>query len=89
MLQHQLIMKKLILLIPILLAFGCTDADKAKIFSYGSKHHITLYGASGTKIGEWDSTGTLNDIAGDGCEFMDTASKKLVTIRGTMVITQD
>ena len=67
---------------------GCTDAQRANLSSFGSRHKITLY--SGDKIiGQWTSTGKIIHGEGGRASFKDEASEKLVEIYGTWIIEQN
>lgn len=70
-------------------ASACTDADRAQISAYGNKFHVTLYGASGIVVKEWDSNGKVStEDRSDGWYFMDAATGKLVRVSGTVVVEQ-
>lgn len=74
--------------IPLMgLISSCSDATNAAISAYGQKHHIKLY-SGGVLIGEWESTGKINNEAhSDGYYFKDDKTGKLVTICGQIIIT--
>lgn len=69
---------------------ACKDSEIAQYESIGSKHRITLYGANGTPIRQWESTGNVsNEQNSDGWYFKDAATGKLVEVTGTLVIEQE
>ena len=79
----------LILLLVILSSIGCTSADRAKIFAYGSKHKITLY-SGGIAVKVWHSSGAIsNEAHSDGYYFKDDETGKLVSVSGQIVIEQE
>ena len=48
-----------------------------------------MYGATGTVIKVWESTGNVsNEAQSDGWYFKDEATGKLVEVTGTLVIEQ-
>lgn len=84
-------MKYLVLISLVLSMFlsSCTSADRAKIFSYGSHHKITLY-SGGVPVRVWHSSGAIsNEEKSDGYYFQDDQTGKLVGISGTVVIEQE
>lgn len=73
----------------ILASTGCTNADRAKIFAYGSKHKITLY-SGGVAVRVWHSSGAIsNEERSDGYYFMDDDSRRLIRVSGDLVIEQE
>jgi hypothetical protein len=77
------------ILLLISLLNGCTSADRAKVFAYGSKHKITLY-SGGIAVRVWHSSGAIsNEEKSDGYYFMDDATHKLVSVSGQVVIEQE
>ena len=69
---------------------GCKDADVQQLNALGSRHKITLYGASGTVIQTWESTGNVsNESNSDGWYFKDEKTGKLVEVTGTLIIEQE
>lgn len=73
----------------ILMTIGCTNASRAQLNGYGSDFVITQYGCDGTMINQWISTGkVLTEEHSDGYYFMDSESRKLIRITGTLVIEQ-
>jgi len=82
-------MKKLLVVLALaLVATGCTDATKSKIFGLGDQFKIEMY-SGGVKVREWTSTGkVLSEKSSDGYYFTDKATGKLVEVSGDCVITQ-
>jgi len=79
-----------VLTLATLTLFGCTDAQRQQVDSFGSKHHVTLYAADGHVIKQWEATGNVsNETQSDGWFFRDEATGKLVEITGTIVIEQE
>ena len=79
-------MKYALIVLALALGVGCSNAEKAKIGSWGEKHRITLY-SGGQKIGEWTCTGRVeNEESSDGFFFLDDKTGKLVRVGGTIVI---
>lgn len=80
----------MIILLGIIATLGitsCKDATKAQYQALGKRHKITLYGATGTVINSWISTGNVSNSAhSDGWYFEDEKTGKLVEITGTLVI---
>ena len=81
-------MKKLIIFVMVIVALSsCKDATTAQFNAMGKQHIVTLYGANGTPIKQWTSTGSVsNEENSDGWYFEDEATGKLVEITGTIVI---
>lgn len=66
---------------------GCTDATMSGISAYGQAHHIKQF-SGGQLIGEWDSTGKVqNEAQSDGYYFEDAKTHKIVEVSGTVQIT--
>ena len=84
-------MKKLIIAsLAILALSGCKDSTISQFEALGSKHKISLYGATGTLIQSWESTGNVsNEAQSDGWYFKDAATDKLVEVTGTLIIEQE
>jgi hypothetical protein len=83
-------MRKHLLFIALaaLLVSGCKDATMAQWNSLGKRHRVDLY-SGGQKVATWVSTGNVsNQSQSDGYSFEDEATKKLVEVSGTVVITQ-
>jgi hypothetical protein len=79
-----------VLLVGAVTMTGCKDATRAQFNALGSKHRITLYGATGIPIKTWESTGNVSDQENsDGWYFEDAATGKLVEVTGTLVIEQE
>lgn len=81
---------KILIIITILwLTVGiaaCSDANNAARAAWGKPHHIRQY-SGGEVIGEWDSTGAVeNDSQSDGYYFEDAKTNRLVTVTGTVQI---
>lgn len=73
----------------IALLSGCTSAERAKVFAYGSKHKITLY-SGGVAVRVWHSSGAIiNEEHSDGYYFQDDATGKLISVSGQIVIEQE
>jgi hypothetical protein len=73
----------------ILASTGCTTADRAKVFAYGSHHKITLY-SGGVAVRTWHSSGAINNEEhSDGYYFMDDTTGKLIRVSGSVVIEQE
>lgn len=83
-------MKRLLaltLLVPALLS-GCTNAERAHLFSYGSKHTVHVY-SGGVEVGHFESTGKLISKEGGGYFFQDDRTGKLVEVYGTIIVEQN
>lgn len=79
----------IVILLLTFLISGCTSADRAKLFAYGSHHKITLY-SGGVAVRVWHSSGIIsNEERSDGYYFMDDATGKLVCVSGQVVIEQE
>ena len=82
-------MKRILLLIATVSLIGCSDANISAFAANGSKHRIALF-SGGVKVGEWVSSGKIeNEQHSDGYYFKDSSSGKLVSISGTVIITQE
>ena len=82
-------MKKLLvaLVVTVVALSSCKDATTAQYKALGCKHIVTLYGASGTPIKQWTSTGSVsNEGHSDGWYFEDEVTGKLVEVAGTLTI---
>lgn len=67
--------------------WACSDANIADIKAMRNGHHVELY-SGGVRVRTWESTGMIeNEGRSDGYYFMDSATKKLIRISGTVVIT--
>jgi hypothetical protein len=65
---------------------GCSDAEKAKLSSYGNMHKIELY-SGGELVRTWYSTGkVISEADSDGYYFMDYETKRIKEVSGTVVI---
>ena len=84
-------MKKLLFLVALIAIFGmtsCTDANQAKLGSYGKSHKIEMY-SGGKKVREWISTGKVSSESNsDGYYFFDRKTGKLIEVSGDVVITR-
>ena len=88
---------EIIIIIVIVAMVGCViggpffkDSNRAQLFSIGSRHRVTLYGATGTIIKQWHATGNVsNEPRSDGWFFKDSETGKLVEVTGTLVIEQE
>jgi hypothetical protein len=86
----RLQMKTVIALAFLVLLIACKDSEVAQFESLGSRHKITLYGATGTIVGQWESTGNVsNEANSDGWYFRDAKTGKLIEIAGTMIVEQE
>jgi hypothetical protein len=84
----RLLVAAIVLLLIFSMA-GCTSADRAKVFAYGSHHKITLY-SGGVAVRVWHSSGAINNEEhSDGYYFMDDTSGKLIRVSGDIVIEQE
>jgi len=82
-------MKYFLAIAAVLALTACTDAQRAKITSVGSAHHVQLY-SGGKLIGEWDSTGAVtNEEHSDGFVFVDAKTHKNIEVAGQIIITQE
>lgn len=83
-------MKLFVALLVLVFGLGCKDSEVQQFESLGSRHKVTLYGATGTVIGQWESTGNVsNQASSDGWYFRDAKTGKLVEVAGTLVIEQE
>jgi hypothetical protein len=65
---------------------GCSRANQAAIGAWGQDHHIKQFSGS-VLIGEWDSTGKVNNDGENGYSFQDKATNLNVRISGHVTIT--
>ena len=66
---------------------GCTSASRARIGSWGTKHHIKQF-SGGELINEWHSTGVVEvETESDGYHFEDAATHTIVRVSGDIQIT--
>ena len=78
------------MLICIFTLSACTSAERSKIQSLGTNHHVRLFSSDGKVIGEWWTDGiTHNEENSDGLYFTDSATGKLVRIEGTIIDEQE
>ena len=85
---NQFNLKKLLLLSICLVS--CKDATIQQFNSLGSQHKITQYASDGKIIGEWESTGNINnEHNSDGWYFKDKKTGKLIELTGTLQIIQE
>ena len=81
-------MKKLLLLcIASVLLAGCTDADQAALFSYGSKTKVECW-SGGQKIFNDESTGKVT-IAQSGIYYKSVKTGNLVHTYADCIISQE
>jgi hypothetical protein len=79
-------MKKVLLVVALLFAVGCTDSFYAGIKSIGKPHNIRMY-SGGELVAEWTSTGKVATIEqSDGWQFMDSKTRQLVRVGGDVII---
>lgn len=76
-------MKKAILL--LVLFTGCTDAERARVFSAGQTHHIACFSGS-NMIYDGNSTGQVEHGAA-GYSFVDNKTNKLTIVSANCIIT--
>ena len=77
-------MKVLILL--GLLSVGCTDARRAKLFSFGDSRAIECY-SGGKLIYKGVSTGKISsEESSDGYYFTERGSDKLIEVSGNCIL---
>lgn len=66
---------------------GCTDAQQASWWAYGSPHNVKFY-SGGVLVQEWTSTGRVATVKdSDGWEFKDAKTGAFVRVSGDVVIT--
>lgn len=68
--------KTLIALFAALALAGCTDAERANLFSYGDQALVTCY-SGGVAIFEDTSTGKIVSLDGDGFAFKSATTGKM------------
>ena len=61
----------------VLVASGCTDAERSSLMAYGSPASVTCY-SGGQIIFEDESTGKVLPLDGDGLSFRSKSTNKLV-----------
>ncbi len=70
----------------LLLACGCTNAERAQLGGFGKDFKVSVY-SGGEKVKEWTSSGkVLTEKDTDGWYFSDKSSGKLVRVSGTVVV---
>lgn len=84
-------MKKTMFLMALLTACGiitgCTDTEMSRISALGRPHHIKQFNG-GQIVGEWDSTGKVqNEQGSDGYAFEDATTHNIVEVSGTVQVT--
>jgi hypothetical protein len=67
-------------------ASACSNGEQAAMSAWGKPHHVKQF-SGGVLVGEWDSTGKINETQSDGYYFEDAKTHKLVSISGTVQIT--
>lgn len=82
-------MKRILWAVVLMCAIGCTDAEKSRIGSLGSKFKVTLY-SNGDAVRTWQSTGkVMTETDSDGWYFTDASTNKLVRVSGSVVVEQE
>lgn len=78
----------MLLIVLVLVTVGaCSNAEFAAYNAWSMPHHVKQY-SCGNVIGEWDSTGKIeNEAHSDGYFFEDAATHKIVLISGEVQIT--
>lgn len=77
---------KLSILVVLLIAAGCSNANKAAMSAWGKRHDVRCY-SGGKLIFEGYTTGKVeNESQSDGYYFQDEKSGKFVTVSGDCVI---
>lgn len=56
---------------------GCTDAERSSLFAYGNEAKVTCYSGNAV-IREYQSTGKVMQLDGDGIAFRNAATNKFV-----------
>lgn len=73
----------------LLLTSGCFSAQRARVFAINSPHTVYVY-SGGKLVATYKSVGRVfPEEKSDGWYFEDAATRKLVHVAGTVVITQD
>jgi hypothetical protein len=70
----------------VLIMSACSDGQNAAISAWGRPHHIKQF-SGGVLVGEWDSTGKINETQSDGYYFEDAKTRQVVSVSGTVQIT--
>jgi outer membrane lipoprotein SlyB len=73
------------ILIALALA-GCSRSNMAAWDAWSKPHHIKQFSGS-VLIGEWDSTGKVDNDGGNGYSFQDAKTGKNVRISGHVTLT--
>jgi len=81
-------MKRILLVVMVVFFQGCTNSDRAGLSGWGKDFRVTLY-SGGTVVREWKSSGKVqSESDSDGWYFMDSDTKKLVRVSGSVVVEQ-
>ncbi|TAA41544.1 hypothetical protein [Pseudoxanthomonas winnipegensis] len=83
-------MKKFVVAVAVMmLASGCTDAERAKVFALGSEAQVTCY-SGGKQIFSDESTGKiLADETGAGVYFKSKRTGRLVHTYADCIVEQE
>lgn len=65
---------------------GCSRSQQAAYNAWGQPHHIVQY-SNDVVIGEWDSTGKVENDGENGYSFQDAKTGTNVRITGHVTIT--
>ena len=70
----------------VMVAVGCTDAQRAQVFTYGSPGEITCY-SGGKEIYHGKSTGKIiSEKDSDGWYFSEEGSGQLIRVSANCII---
>ena len=87
--NHTFTLRHCLLLLGIVVsvvAWGCTDAERAQWTTIGTPGHVTCY-SGGKVIYDGDSTGKIaTENQSDGWFFEDAKTHKLIRVSGDCVI---
>lgn len=67
---------------------ACSDAERAKLISLGSKHRVVCYSGGSTIYDGVASGKVLSEQSSDGYYFEDQQTGKLMEVSGDCVITR-
>lgn len=77
----------IVLSLVFLAAVGCSSADVSAFQALGRKHKVTMYGCDGKVIGQWETSGKVeNEAQSNGYYFTDDKTGKLVMVDGNVII---
>lgn len=77
----------IVLTLAVFAGIGCSSADVSAIQALGHKHKVTMYGCDGKVIGQWETSGKVeNETQSNGYYFTDDKTGKLIMVDGTVVI---